>query len=127
MVLQFPRPGQVPLEKVNQEVGLTVQTAKSLTLLPNFTKGTHSIITYPFTGVLDHINNMRHHALNCLGKFRWKKESRGLTMQVTKSLTLLRDFTDGSHSRMANQCISVLEHINNMRHHTLNHFDKFHW
>jgi len=50
---------------------------KPLTLLRNFTDGSHSRITNPEIAVLEHINNMWHHTFNCLDKFRWKKKSRG--------------------------------------------------
>lgn len=109
-------------------MGLTLKMTKSLTLLRNFTKGSHSRITNPWNAVLEHINNMRQYALNCLDKFRWKKNQEvDLTVQMTESLTLLRNFTKGSYSRITNRWSVVLEHINNMRHHTLNCLDKFRW
>jgi len=112
-------------------VGLTVQRSKSLTPLGNFTEGIHSTIANVFTGVLEQINNMRDRALNCLDKFRWRKGikrgARLVTVQMTKSLTLLGNFNEGSHSRMAIPRSRVLDHINDIRHHSLNFLDKFRW
>jgi len=51
----------------------------------------------------------------------------GLTVEMSKSLTLLGKFAEGSHSRTANPFIGVLEQINNMRDRALNCLDKFRW
>jgi len=48
-----------------------------------------------------------------------------MTVQMTKSLTLLGNFTEGSDSTMANPRMAVLEHINNMWHLAHKHLDKF--
>jgi hypothetical protein len=54
-------------------------------------------------GVLEQLNYAWHCIFHCLGEFRWKKELKGrLAKQMTKSLTLLRKFTKGSHSRITN-------------------------
>ena len=49
------------------------------------------------------------------------------TVQMTKSLTLLGNFSEGKHSKRANIFISVFECVNNIRNHTLDHLDEFHW
>jgi len=47
-------------------------------------------------------------------------------MQITKSLTLLGNFAKGLYSRSANPQVGVLQCIDDVRHHALNHLDEFH-
>ena len=51
----------------------------------------------------------------------------GLTVQMTKSLTLFGNLSEGKHSKTASPGIGVLECVNNIRNHALNNLDKFHW
>ena len=50
-----------------------------------------------------------------------------LTVQMTKSLTLLGNFSEGRHSIKANPFIGILQRVNNKRNQTLDRLDKFHW
>jgi len=113
--------------KIKSRGRLAKQMMKSLMLLWKFTKSSHSRITNQYLSILEHNNNMWHHNFNCFDRLLWKKNQEvGLIAHMTKSLTLLWNFTKGSHSRSTNTWIAVLEHINNVRHHTLNCLDKFH-
>jgi len=46
---------------------------------------------------------------------------------MTKSLTLLGNFSEGKNSNSANRFIGVLECVNNIWNHTLDRLDEFHW
>ena len=104
-----------------------MQMMKSLTLLGNFTKGPHSKNANQKVGVLQCIDDVRHHALNHLDEFRWKKEIKRWTMQMTISLTLLGNFAKGLYNRNANPKVGVLQCIDDVRHHILNRLDEFRW
>jgi hypothetical protein len=114
--------------KRNKVVGLTVQMPKSLTLLGNFTEGNHSTMAYPGISVLEQLNYVWHHTFNLVDKFHWeKKQEVSRTVKMTKSLTLLGNLSEGKHSKSTNLSICVLECFNNIRNHTLDRLDEFHW
>jgi len=98
---------------------------KSLTLLGNFAKDLYSRNANLEVGVLQCIDDVRHHALNHLDEFRWKEEIKRWTMQVMESLTLLENFAKGLYSRNANLKVGVLQCTDDVRHHALNHLDEF--
>jgi len=100
---------------------------KSLTLLGNFAKDLYSTKANLKVGVLQCIDDVRHHALNHLDEFRWKKEIKRWTMQMMKSLTPLGNFAKGPQSKNANQKVGVLQSIDDVRHRALNHLDEFRW
>ena len=49
------------------------------------------------------------------------------TVQMMKSLTLLGNFAKGFYSRIANIKVGVLQCIDDVWHHALNHLDEFRW
>ena len=108
---------------------MTVQMVKLPTLLGNFTEDSHGMVANKKRFVIEQLNYAWHHNFHLLDKFRWKKINweMSLTVQMTKSLTLLGKVSKGTHSRRANPFISILERINHKRNQTLDRLDKFHW
>jgi len=63
--------------------------------------------------VIEGIDDALHGSVKVLNQSRWKKSIKTCTEEMTKSLTLARDFAEGSDRGMANFQIPVLEHLKN--------------